>query len=183
MFTLFHLQCPMTATKKRALVKCASHFVGKLAKSATNNFPVNTIHGHTMQDPVGHAFSDIVQQFPGTMTYCIPCDQQKYEYLQKFQDPAIQLVKEKDKYLHRVHWMQNTHAKRKERRKVELKTKKNIQQTSIAQFAELLETDPDKYFEGNYDWYYAGGNMETLEYEDENYVLKIGGENNESLCK
>jgi hypothetical protein len=159
--------------------------LGQLKRTSCQNFPVHIVTGHTLhQRATTHVFRNFFKEFPGTFTAALPCDQQKYQIVNKFMDPATKLVIDKDKYFSKLQQMQSTHARRKERIKGCKKyEKKNVRFMSVAKFAEHLETDPDEYFNGNYDWYYSQGNLITVKFDDENYIMKVCGPHLDKLCE
>lgn len=66
--------------------------------------------------------------------------------------------------------------------------KKNIYPYIAIQFAELLEQNPDPYFNSKYDWYYTGGNLCSIKNDNfyssnESYIFHVIGSNLNKLGK
>lgn len=53
----------------------------------------------------------------------------------------------------------------------------------VQQFAEELENNPDKYFSGQYNWYFTGSNMIIMNMPDEDVLFHVTGENMNRLGK
>lgn len=53
----------------------------------------------------------------------------------------------------------------------------------IKKFAETLESDPDKYFNGSYDWYFTGGSMDIVDVDGQEYVVHSEGNELQNLSE
>lgn len=53
----------------------------------------------------------------------------------------------------------------------------------VKKLAEVLETDPDEYFNGTYDWYFTGGSMDTVEVDGQEFLLHSEGNALQNLSK
>ncbi len=53
----------------------------------------------------------------------------------------------------------------------------------VKKFAETLETDPDKYFNGTYDWYFTGGGMDIVDVDGQEFIVHSEGNELQNLSK
>lgn len=53
----------------------------------------------------------------------------------------------------------------------------------MAKVIQVLDTDPDEYFQGGYNWYYTGGPLEVVQLDQQHFSLHIVGEQMNVLSK
>lgn len=53
----------------------------------------------------------------------------------------------------------------------------------VKTFAETLESDPDKYFNGTYDWYFTGSSMDIVHVDGQEFLIHSEGNLLQNLSK
>lgn len=61
--------------------------------------------------------------------------------------------------------------------------KDNVNTSMVKHFTEALEMDPDKYFNGTYDWYFTGGSMDIVDVDGQEFLINSDGNNLQNLSK
>lgn len=46
----------------------------------------------------------------------------------------------------------------------------------LVNIIKLIDSDPDEYFNGNYNWYYTGGSMDVGEIKERQYIFHMTGD-------
>lgn len=59
----------------------------------------------------------------------------------------------------------------------------NVNTTLVKHLAEALELDPDKYFNGTYDWYFTGGSLDIVEVDGQEYLVHSDGNELQTLSE
>lgn len=89
-------------------------------------------------------------------------------------DPCIELVKEKSKYQAKLTAYLQEHKKYKD--DINEKELENVTKLKIPNY--LLDLclgklkNPDAYFEGDYNWYYTGGSLQTIQIGSVTYLVR-----------
>lgn len=59
----------------------------------------------------------------------------------------------------------------------------NANTKMVKKFSEALESDPDKYFNGTYDWYFTGGSMDIVDVDGQEFLIHSEGSESQNLSE
>ncbi|XP_059621602.1 uncharacterized protein LOC132265119 [Phlebotomus argentipes] len=81
------------------------------------------------------------------------------------EDTALKLIKAKDEYNNKGLQIRRQYTIAQKRREIRKLEKRRVYSKSVIQMANHLDNDPDKFFSGEYDWYFTGGTLDVLQHE------------------
>ncbi|XP_037025066.1 uncharacterized protein LOC119066606 [Bradysia coprophila] len=98
-------------------------------------------------------------------------------------DHCLELARRKKLFIRNVQSIKQCYQKNKSKIEEEMKQipKDNINTKMVKKFAETLETDPDKYFNGTYDWYFTGGSMDIVDVDGQEFLVHSEGNELQNL--
>lgn len=121
------------------------------------------------------------QEFPWRVSYPAPVIKKPNLDWLNFKDPLIQLVKEKQKYQRELNLMKSRHERNKKIKAFKMAFDMGYYSQNVVEFMEKLDQDPDKFFNGRYDYYYTGGTMDIIRQPYFDYLFYATGENMDQI--
>ncbi|XP_017877115.1 uncharacterized protein LOC108623245 isoform X2 [Ceratina calcarata] len=169
--------------------RAEANLKNKLKTDILNHVPHYLIPGFNLHNNFSVDNSDLENVIEQYQEYPYHCDLPKPllpparlpRIVLSEEDPALELITLKNQVksdIDRLKKYYVTHQKELEFiRKNDVKWKKNKNALTtklpryISDLAELIEKDPDPYFEGVYNWYYTGGSVDCLQLNNKNILL------------
>ncbi|EGI58091.1 PREDICTED: uncharacterized protein LOC105153231 isoform X1 [Acromyrmex echinatior] len=157
--------------KSKAFKRAENNLLSKLNNTFLKNYPHHVMPGYNLnRSPCIETWDEgnaqgLYQEFPYNCDLpkpLLPPAKLSRTVLSE-EDPALQLLTLKNHLKDETDRLMNyyeRHKKEFELPKKKIKWKKGCKANVpkyIADIAELLDMDPDPYFEGTYNWYYTGG--------------------------
>ncbi|XP_036141300.1 uncharacterized protein LOC114253727 [Monomorium pharaonis] len=175
--------------KTKAFKRAESNLLNKLSSSFLKNYPHHLMPGYNLnRSPCVEKWDEenamgLFQEFPyncslpkpllppARLTRTVLCEE----------DPALELLTLKSHLKDDIDRITKYYEKHKKefkpvhKKSVKWKMEDNRYRANVpryvAEIAELLDMDPDPYFEGTYNWYYTGGSLNYVRLNDWDVLL------------